>query len=103
MYVVRRAFRHLNKMILPGSVVEPGSVKWFKTRLKDRYIIEVNAHNFDLWREYFKAKYGVELAPLDSTKTKESEPKDDSDKVTDVKEPTANAGVEKKKIVTVKV
>lgn len=61
MYVVRRAFRNNNQMILPGSVVEPGSIKWFKTRLKDRIIVEVNAQNFNQWNEYFKAKFGVTL------------------------------------------
>ena len=61
MFVVRRSFRNYGLMMLPGSVVEPASIKWFKTRLKDRYIIEVTAHNFDMWKEYFKDKFGVEL------------------------------------------
>ena len=62
MYVVRRAFRNYNQMIIPGSIIEPGNIKWFKTRLKDRAIVEVNAHNFEQWFAYFKAKFGVELA-----------------------------------------
>ena len=61
MYVARRAFRNNNHIVLPGSIVEPGSIKWFKTRLKDRVIVEVNAHNFKQWSEYFKAKFGVTL------------------------------------------
>lgn len=70
MYVARRAFRNYNQMVLPGSVVEPGSTKWFKTRLKDKTIVEINAHNFKQWAEYFKEKFGVTL--------KQEEPKDEN-------------------------
>ena len=63
MYVVRKPFRNCGQMMLPGSHVEPGSIKWFKTRLKDRVIVEVNAHNFDKWNEYFVGKFGVAIAP----------------------------------------
>ena len=61
MYVARKAFRNYGVMVLPGSVVEPGSVKWFKTRLKDRDVVEVNAHNFDQYAEYFRVRHGIEL------------------------------------------
>ena len=61
MFVARRAYRNYDQMVLPGSVVEPGSTKWFKTRLKDRKIVEINAHNFDEWSKYFEAKFGVKL------------------------------------------
>ena len=61
MYVVRRTFRNCGKMLTPGSVVEPGSVKHFKSRLRDRVIIEVTEHDFDRWNEYFKNKLGVAI------------------------------------------
>ena len=61
MYVARRAFRNYGKMITPGSIIEPGAVKWFKTRLKDRQIIEVTSQSFKEWKEYFADKYDVEL------------------------------------------
>lgn len=61
MYVVRRAFRNNGSIILPGSTVEPGNVKRFKTRLKDRDIVEVNAHNFKQWEWYFKNKLNVKI------------------------------------------
>ena len=61
MYVVRRAFRHLNQMVTPGSVVEPGSIKNFKGRLRDRFIVEVTEQDFDQWNEYFKTKYGTPI------------------------------------------
>jgi hypothetical protein len=61
MYVVRKPFRNYGEVQLPGSIVEPGSIKWFKSRLKDRVIIEVNEHNFDKWREYFTGRYHVDI------------------------------------------
>lgn len=70
MYVARRAFRNYNQMILPGSIVEPAGIKWFKTRLKDRVIIEVTPQNFSEWNEYFKQKFGVSLKELANAVTK---------------------------------
>ena len=64
MYVVRRAFRNNGNMILPGSVVEPGSIKRFKTRLKDRDIIEVTPHTFKSWNSYFVQKFNVKLPTI---------------------------------------
>lgn len=61
MYVARKAFRNYGVMILPGSAVEPGSIKWFKTRLKDRVVVEITAHNFDQYAEYFRVRHGIEL------------------------------------------
>ena len=61
MYVVRRAFRNNNCMIAPGSIIEPGVVKHFKARLRDRYIIEVSGQSLDNWDEYFKIKHGVSI------------------------------------------
>lgn len=61
MFVVRRSFRNGGCMLPVGSIVEPTGIKWFKTRLKDRYIVEVNAHNFNEWQMYFKDKLNVEL------------------------------------------
>ena len=63
MYVVRRPFRNYGQMMLPGSKVEPGSTKSFKARLRDRVIVEVSAHDFDMWRNYFKQKFGVDIMP----------------------------------------
>ena len=71
MYVARKAFRNYNQMILPGSVVEPASIKWFKTRLKDRVIIEVTPHNLAMWNEYFEQKFGVSLKKQDEKQDKE--------------------------------
>ena len=61
MYVVRKPFRNFGIMLLPGSKVEPGNIKRFKTRLKDRYIIAVTEDNIDNLDAYFKAKHGVSI------------------------------------------
>lgn len=71
MFVVRRSFRNYGEMLLPGSVVEPDSIKRFKTRVKDRFIIEVNAHNFEYYNVYFKEKFGVTLPSIIVAKTEE--------------------------------
>ena len=61
MYVVRRTFRNYGQMMVPGSVVEPGSIKRFKSRLNDGNIVEVTEQNFDKWDEYFKVRIGVAI------------------------------------------
>lgn len=62
MYVVRRGFRNFGQMMTPGSLVEPGSVKQFKSRLNDGHIVEVNEQDFDKWQKYFKDRIGVEIS-----------------------------------------
>ena len=71
-YVVRRSFRNFNQMMVPGSVVEPGSIKHFKNRLRDRYIIQVNEHELDKWQKYFITKYGYGMKMPESKKDDES-------------------------------
>lgn len=65
MYVVRRAFRNYGQMMTPGSVVEPGIIKRFKTRLRDRDVVEVSEQDFDKWNNYFLAKFGVPIGPIE--------------------------------------
>ena len=65
MFVVRRSFRNYNQMIAPGSVVEPGTIKRFKSRLRDRDIIEVPEQDFDKWNAYFIAKFGTPIGPIE--------------------------------------
>lgn len=62
MYVVRRSFRNFDQMMVPGSVVEPGTIKRFKSHLRDRDIIEVTEQDFDKWNAYFIGKFGVPIA-----------------------------------------
>lgn len=61
MYVVRRPFRNYGEIILPGSIVEPGNVKRFKSRLNERTIVEVTAQTLDSWNDYFVGKFGVAI------------------------------------------
>lgn len=77
MFVVRRSFRNYGQMMVPGSVVEPGSIKRFKSRLNDGHIVEVSEQNFDKWGKYFKERIGV---AIQLPKAKEPE-------VPDVKQP----------------
>ena len=48
-------------MMTPGSIVEPGDIKWFKTRLRDRDVIEVHEQDLDKWEAYFNVKFGVSI------------------------------------------
>ena len=61
MYVVRRSFRNYGQMVVPGSVVEPGTIKRFKSRLNDGNIVEVTEQNFDKWDTYFRQRIGVSI------------------------------------------
>lgn len=45
----------------PGSIVEPGTVKRFKSRLNDGHIVDVSQQDFEKWQKYFKERIGVEL------------------------------------------
>ena len=49
-----------------GSIVEPSTIKRFKSRLADGHIIEVTEQNFDKWRYVFKERYGVTLSPVET-------------------------------------
>ena len=79
MYVVRRAFRNYNQMVVPGSIVEPGTVKRFKSHLRDRDIIEVTEQDFDKWNSYFVDKFGVPIGPLDGVTEGEPEGEPESE------------------------
>ena len=74
MYVVRRAFRNYGQMVAPGSVVEPGVIKRFKSRVAEGRIVEVTEHNFDKWRDYFKVRMNVDIATPDEQKPDEQKP-----------------------------
>ena len=72
MYVVRRAFRNYGQMVAPGSVVEPGVIKRFKSRLNDGHIVEVSEQNFARWDKYFRERIGT---PIQAPKEPKQEPK----------------------------
>lgn len=98
MFVVRRSFRNCGEMMLPGSIVEPGSIKRFKTRLKDRDIVEVSPHDFDQWNNYFVGKFGVAL--VDPAAKPTEAPKEDAPEVHD--KPAEPAKTPVKVVVAVK-
>lgn len=101
MLVVRRAFKNYGQTMLPGSIVEPGNIKRVKTRIKDRYIVEVGEHNIDKWREYFAEKYHVSIGEPEQVNdvtevTKEAEIAEEADKpVTPVVKPVVVTAVAK--------
>ena len=64
MYVAKRAFRNYGQVIVPGSTVEPGTIKRFNTLVGERRIIEVNEHNFKEWQEYFKVRLNIDLPAI---------------------------------------
>ena len=74
MFVVRRPFRNLGKVLCAGTVItEPATIKRFKGKLAEGKIIEVTEQNFDATAKYFKVKYGVELtASSEPAKTEEA-------------------------------
>lgn len=76
MYVVRRTFRNFGQMMAPGSIVEPGAVKRFKSRLTEGHIIEVSEQDFDKWAEYFKVRLGVTLVKPEDQKPEGQKPED---------------------------
>ena len=61
MYVVRRAFRNFGEVMLPGSVVEPSTIKRFKSRLNDHYIVHVSDKDRAQWDNYFRVRLGTEI------------------------------------------
>ena len=84
MYVVRRAFKNFGKAMVPGSVVEPGTIKHFKSRLRDHVIIEVAEQDFDKWNTYFITKFGVPIQ-RENVKTENEDVKTDEVKTDEVK------------------
>lgn len=96
MYIVRKAFRNHGSMITPGSIVEPGDIKWFKTRLRDRKIIEVSESELGTYEEYFLQKFGVSInnllvASSDAQVNSDSEAGDNADTIADAPATTAKS------------
>ena len=73
MYVVRRAFRNYGQMMAPGSVVEPGAIKRFKSRLNDGHIVDIREQDIEKWQKYFKERIGVDIVRTEPDKTPEPE------------------------------
>lgn len=48
-------------MMAPGSIVEPGAVKRFKSRLNDGHIVEVCEQDFEKWQKYFRERIGIDI------------------------------------------
>lgn len=99
MYVVRRAFRNYNQMMVPGSIVEPGSIKRFKTRLRDHVIVEVSEQDFDKWNNYFLGKFGVPIGPIQDKTVVEPVPGEQSNSDMEPASRAATVAVKVKPVV----
>ena len=61
MFVVTRTFRDANGVFEVGSIVDPTSVKTFRSRLQQRHIVDVDESSVAEWAEFFKNRYGIDL------------------------------------------
>ena len=76
MFVVRRPFRNLGKVLTVGTVIsDPTVIKHFKSRFAEGKLVEVSEHNFESYHNFFKQKYGVDLPKLQSKEAVVKEPK----------------------------
>ena len=62
MYIVTRTFRDANGVFGVGSIVDPTSVKAFRSRLQQRHIVDINEANLEEWVQFFKNRHGINLS-----------------------------------------
>ena len=81
MFIVTRTFRDANGVFGVGSVVEPASVKAFRSRLAQRHIVDVNMSNLEEWAGFFKNRHGIDLQEvLDNYMKPNEEPVEEPEK-----------------------
>ena len=61
MYIVTRTFRDANGVFGVGSIVDPTSIKAFRSRLQQRHIVDVDERNIEEWAKFFKNRHGIDL------------------------------------------
>lgn len=67
MFVVRRPFRNLGKVLTAGTVIsDPAVIKHFKSKFAEGKLVKVDEHNFEAYYDFFKKKYGVELPKIEN-------------------------------------
>jgi len=64
MYIVTRTFRDANGVFGVGSIVDPTSVKAFRSRVQQKHIVDVNEANLPEWIEFFKNRHGIDLSDM---------------------------------------
>lgn len=63
MYIVKRPFRNLGRVMTVGSVItEPTEIKRFKGRLAEGKILFVPDKDVEKTKAFFKDKYGVDIS-----------------------------------------
>lgn len=65
MLVVKRPFKNYGVVYTAGTVItEPAVIKRLKSKIAEGKIINVDEHDIESTRQYFKAKYGVDIKPI---------------------------------------
>lgn len=59
--IVKHTFRNYGVMMVPGSIVEPATIKRYKSRVGTGHIIQVHEQDLDKYKVYFKERHGVDL------------------------------------------
>ena len=91
MFVVKRPFRNLGKVLTAGTIIsDPAVIKHFKGRFAEGKIIKVDEHNFDSYYSFFKQKYGVDLAKPNSVKVSKENASEPAEAVKAAKGTDAN-------------
>lgn len=67
MLVVKRPFKNYGVIYTAGTVItEPAVIKRLKSRIAEGKIINVDEHDIESTKQYFKAKYGVDIKPINT-------------------------------------
>ena len=73
MYVVRREYRGFTGHFTVGSVIEPTDVRNFEYLVLNKYIVEVDEHNFEEYDNFFQRRFGVALPVIPEIEAKHKE------------------------------
>lgn len=102
MYIVKRPFRNLGRVMTVGSVItEPTEIKRFKGRLAEGKILFVPDKDLEKTKAFFKSKYGVDIS--DTKVKKEDAPKTAAPKAVAPKAPAKETAPKETAKKTVKV
>lgn len=75
MFITKKPFKNLGIVFTAGTVVDnPAVIKRFKSKVAEGKIVEVTEHNFDLYRQYFMDKFGVDITPKEEPRKSSVKP-----------------------------
>lgn len=64
MYVARRDIDKTFGRYSAGSVIEPAEIKNLPYLLHNKFVVEVDEHNYEEYKVFFKKRFNVTLPPL---------------------------------------